>query len=322
MLSWERVSPYRFALANESGCCLIYSYPSSPDGSTSLLYTVWGAKTAPFAMTTTSARGNKTNSSSSLKDNNSNDSNWTDAEDDDDVESDIDSIRKKFQKFYIAKFSPSIARLDGTSLLITCEKKQFIHVLDLNRKIYQTLDLASECPQEFWTNSSPENINIAAAQKFQIQKLPNQNSQFQKINLKICGLAFTHDGTAAYVGVNGHTSIARAVDNYTAVNVNELTFTEGTIINIISKSDSDWWEGEINGQRGIFPSTSVELINQATKGNIIKLELAGVPPLKEMCVAYIQKNLDKWPPVSVHRHLPQTLVAEIFQPLGLGPKNN
>lgn len=42
----------------------------------------------------------------------------------------------------------------------------------------------------------------------------------------------------------------------------DLAFKKGDIINIIAKSDStdDWWTGELNGKRGIFPANYVELV--------------------------------------------------------------
>ncbi|KJE94244.1 hypothetical protein CAOG_04916 [Capsaspora owczarzaki ATCC 30864] len=42
----------------------------------------------------------------------------------------------------------------------------------------------------------------------------------------------------------------------------DLSFVEGDIINVISKSDDDFWVGELNGRRGTFPSMLVESCNE------------------------------------------------------------
>ncbi|XP_061176343.1 intersectin-1-like isoform X2 [Saccostrea echinata] len=44
---------------------------------------------------------------------------------------------------------------------------------------------------------------------------------------------------------------------YTAQNDDELTFHKDSVINVISKEDADWWQGEVNGTVGMFPSNYV-----------------------------------------------------------------
>lgn len=55
-----------------------------------------------------------------------------------------------------------------------------------------------------------------------------------------------------------------AIYDYEATCVEELTFCEGEIIRVLKKHvhdvDDGWWEGEVNGQVGIFPSLVVEEI--------------------------------------------------------------
>ena len=54
----------------------------------------------------------------------------------------------------------------------------------------------------------------------------------------------------------------RALYNYEGNTVDELSFTEGTLIRIIRKDengiDDGFWEGEVNGNVGVFPSLVVE----------------------------------------------------------------
>ncbi|XP_060054650.1 intersectin-1 isoform X3 [Erinaceus europaeus] len=49
------------------------------------------------------------------------------------------------------------------------------------------------------------------------------------------------------------------VYDYTAQNDDELAFSKGQIINVLSREDPDWWKGEVSGQVGLFPSNYVKL---------------------------------------------------------------
>lgn len=47
--------------------------------------------------------------------------------------------------------------------------------------------------------------------------------------------------------------------DYTANNEDELSFAKGQLINVLNKDDADWWQGEINGMTGLFPSNYVKM---------------------------------------------------------------
>ncbi|XP_068126094.1 SH3 domain-containing kinase-binding protein 1-like isoform X3 [Hyperolius riggenbachi] len=49
---------------------------------------------------------------------------------------------------------------------------------------------------------------------------------------------------------------------YEAANEDELTIREGEIVIVVNKDcvDAGWWEGEVNGRRGVFPDNFVKLI--------------------------------------------------------------
>lgn len=47
--------------------------------------------------------------------------------------------------------------------------------------------------------------------------------------------------------------------DYTANNEDELSFSKGQLINVLNKDDADWWQGEINGVTGLFPSNYVKM---------------------------------------------------------------
>lgn len=53
---------------------------------------------------------------------------------------------------------------------------------------------------------------------------------------------------------------ARAMFDFNPAEDNELGFKIGDIITIV-KQAGDWWEGELNGNRGLLPSNYVQLIN-------------------------------------------------------------
>ncbi|XP_053163950.1 SH3 domain-containing kinase-binding protein 1 isoform X5 [Hemicordylus capensis] len=49
---------------------------------------------------------------------------------------------------------------------------------------------------------------------------------------------------------------------YEAQNEDELTIKEGDIVTLVNKDciDAGWWEGELNGRRGVFPDNFVKLL--------------------------------------------------------------
>nr|XP_047921667.1 intersectin-2 isoform X6 [Anser cygnoides] len=50
-----------------------------------------------------------------------------------------------------------------------------------------------------------------------------------------------------------------AMYDYMANNEDELSFSKGQLINVLSKDDADWWQGEISGVTGLFPSNYVKM---------------------------------------------------------------
>ena len=66
---------------------------------------------------------------------------------------------------------------------------------------------------------------------------------------------------------------ARAIYDYQACSEEELSFAEGTMIKILRKDengvDDGFWEGEINGQVGVFPSLVVEEIGQQSEDQVV-----------------------------------------------------
>ncbi|ESN98995.1 hypothetical protein HELRODRAFT_67445, partial [Helobdella robusta] len=56
-----------------------------------------------------------------------------------------------------------------------------------------------------------------------------------------------------------------AMYNYQGQADDDLSFEEGNVINLIEKTNSDWWKGELNGAVGIFPANYVAIISNSGK---------------------------------------------------------
>jgi len=76
--------------------------------------------------------------------------------------------------------------------------------------------------------------------------------------------------------------IAQARANYTfrPQQEGDLGFEKGNIINVISMPEGGWWEGELNGNYGVFPNNYVEVIQNAPPQQTIPppLNLTNITP--------------------------------------------
>lgn len=52
---------------------------------------------------------------------------------------------------------------------------------------------------------------------------------------------------------------AYGIENYSSEDPNDLTFVRGDKIRVLQQHNSGWWDGELNGKRGLFPRTFVTL---------------------------------------------------------------
>jgi hypothetical protein len=50
--------------------------------------------------------------------------------------------------------------------------------------------------------------------------------------------------------------------DYVAQKDDELSFEKDCVINVLEKSNADWWRGEYDDFTGVFPSNYVKLIGQ------------------------------------------------------------
>ncbi|KAL4623886.1 intersectin-2 isoform X1 [Arapaima gigas] len=75
--------------------------------------------------------------------------------------------------------------------------------------------------------------------------------------------------------------------DYNAVNEDEISFSKGQLINVLDKSNPDWWRGEINGVTGLFPT------------NYVKMTTAESDPSKQWCADLM--SLDTMSPMERKR---------------------
>lgn len=47
--------------------------------------------------------------------------------------------------------------------------------------------------------------------------------------------------------------------DYAAANQDELSFSKGQLINILDKTNPDWWKGEVKGVTGLLPTNYVKM---------------------------------------------------------------
>ncbi|KAM3612704.1 uncharacterized protein V6R79_012945 [Siganus canaliculatus] len=77
--------------------------------------------------------------------------------------------------------------------------------------------------------------------------------------------------------------VARALYSYQAQSAEELSFQEGALIHLIrcrhGEVDDGFWEGELNGQTGVFPSLVVELVHEEGKEEDEEEELLPTPTM-------------------------------------------
>jgi len=59
---------------------------------------------------------------------------------------------------------------------------------------------------------------------------------------------------------------AKALYEYTAADNTEISFQVDDIVTVLRVDESGWWEGEIQGKRGLFPGNHVELIESSKTG--------------------------------------------------------
>ncbi|XP_044090367.1 SH3 domain-containing kinase-binding protein 1 isoform X9 [Neovison vison] len=82
------------------------------------------------------------------------------------------------------------------------------------------------------------------------------------IGKKLPPAAATPDPTKPEMDRTKTKDYCKVIFPYEAQNDDELTIKEGDIVTLINKDciDVGWWEGELNGRRGVFPDNFVKLL--------------------------------------------------------------
>ncbi len=58
---------------------------------------------------------------------------------------------------------------------------------------------------------------------------------------------------------HSNSSSLQALYNYTAQYPDELSFSCGQIITGVTRVSAEWWEGQLDGRKGLVPSNYVEV---------------------------------------------------------------
>lgn len=58
----------------------------------------------------------------------------------------------------------------------------------------------------------------------------------------------------------------RALYDYQSEDAATLSFKKNTVIEVLGRLESGWWDGLINGERGWFPSNYVEMVTSEEAG--------------------------------------------------------
>jgi len=89
----------------------------------------------------------------------------------------------------------------------------------------------------------------------------------------------------------------KALYDYTAAEVNELSFKEGDIVTLLEKfEDSDWWKGELNGVEGLFPVNFMESVSMQNSSKSTTATPAGAasPISKSPSSSSTSKKLEQF----------------------------
>uniref|UniRef100_A0A8D1ARC5 Intersectin 2 n=2 Tax=Sus scrofa TaxID=9823 RepID=A0A8D1ARC5_PIG len=85
-----------------------------------------------------------------------------------------------------------------------------------------------------------------------------QKGWFPASHVKLLGPSSERTTPAFHPGMEMVCQVIAMYD-YIANNEDELNFSKGQLINVLNKDDPDWWQGEINGVTGLFPSNYVKM---------------------------------------------------------------
>ncbi|XP_044139914.1 SH3 domain-containing kinase-binding protein 1 isoform X2 [Bufo gargarizans] len=110
-------------------------------------------------------------------------------------------------------------------------------------------DIFKDKPIKLRPRSIEIENDIAAVEKTMVKKLPPTMTSQESLKMESENKSKTKE-------------YCKVLFPYEALNEDELTIREGDIVIVINKDcvDMGWWEGELNGRRGVFPDNFVKLL--------------------------------------------------------------
>ena len=139
------------------------------------------------------------------------------------------------------------------------------------------LDPPSPLPSAITTPVANSNANGSSSQsqtvKNHIENIKNEFIVQNDNNNKSTCFEKTHRRNRSYTmeSIRSYdaevTPYGKTLFPFIAENPNELTFFDNEIVVLIRYVDDQWMEGEINGQRGIFPINYIDIIVDCARGS-------------------------------------------------------
>ncbi|KAM3603289.1 uncharacterized protein V6R79_019927 [Siganus canaliculatus] len=68
-----------------------------------------------------------------------------------------------------------------------------------------------------------------------------------------------------------------AMYDYAAANQDELSFSKGQLINVLDKTNPDWWKGETNGVTGLLPTNYVKMTTESDPSQQCTVDSSSMP---------------------------------------------
>jgi len=128
---------------------------------------------------------------------------------------------------------------------------------EIQQEVYQEEQVQETYQEEVQEEQVQETYQEEAQQEeFQEEQVQEEQVQEEQVQEEQAQEEFQGESVQ-----DGSGSQCRALYDYDAENPDDLSFKEGDIITVLDKTDpSGWFEGEVNGVRGFFPSNFVEEI--------------------------------------------------------------
>ncbi|KAM4713617.1 intersectin-2a isoform 2-T2 [Anableps anableps] len=124
----------------------------------------------------------------------------------------------------------------------------------------------TEAPMAYQLALSPGQLIVVRAKnstgwwlgELQARGKKRQKGWFQSSHVKLLGPSSTKTSLSPLPVCQ-----VIAMYDYAAANQDELSFSKGQLINILDKTNPDWWKGETNGVKGLLPTNYVKMTTES-----------------------------------------------------------